>query len=483
MHRIRARRLLRRLFRQRGLSYAAALGCAALATAGVVLAHGPGPHGHRMPPLTRGTPPPVTGPTHVQFTSGPLTITGALSQGAVLVGDGMPVLFEVTVKGEDGVEGPPPPVAMALVIDTSGSMSGAKIAQAKTALQQTVNRMRDTDSLSIVIYNSGAHIAVPMGPIAGRRVLIRNEIARIEAGGGTDIPSGLRLGQQTLATATRGQVRRMVLLSDGIDGSNLGADGVASLVAGYAQRGVTTAALGLGVDYDERYLTSVADGGRGAYAFLATGNELDGFLRAELDAAGSTIAEDVAVELNLPGNLRPVRAHGGILDGHRLILGSVSSGSQRRVTVELQSFTVAPTELPLALGVHYHRPGQAREHDGSPAITLDAVHSVAQVEDSRVDDVYARSQAILLEARQHAAIQLWEEGDNQAAAELARGNAVALRELQALDATPEIANQLSEVEQEANRFETTSARSRTGRIYRLSSNARRRSRVRSGSWQ
>ena len=54
-----------------------------------------------------------------------------------------------------------PPVHVAIVIDKSSSMSGARIDQAKLAAIAAVERLRDKDIVSIVLYDSLVEVLVP----------------------------------------------------------------------------------------------------------------------------------------------------------------------------------------------------------------------------------------------------------------------------------------------------------------------------------
>ena len=105
-------------------------------------------------------------------------------------------------------------------------------------------------------------------------------------------------------------VRRLVLISGGRDGAGLPLHTVPDPVRSRANEGLTASALGVGLDYDESFMTNVADAGRGNYAFLERGAELYAFLGKELDQATRTVVDGVVAELTLPEGFRLVRALG-----------------------------------------------------------------------------------------------------------------------------------------------------------------------------
>ncbi|MEO0326863.1 MAG: VWA domain-containing protein, partial [Myxococcota bacterium] len=305
-----ARRTLRRAFEpfRRPPSPRGALAIGGLAVAAIVLQNAPS--GALPPPTPPNTPPTTEATaTRAPFAAGALHGHLALAEGALLAHGERTLMAELQVSARgEGRVAEAPPSAVVLVLDTSGSMAGEKIDQARRAVLRVVDRMGERDLFGLVTYASGAHVVAPLAPVGGRRAALRAQILGLMPGGGTQIPSGLRAGHALLQNARHGDfTRRLVLVSDGIDGSGTGPAGAAALVRPWAVSGVTVASLGIGVDYQESYLTAVADAGRGAYAFLATGSELEGFLTAELEAASKTVVESAVAELRLPPGARLVR--------------------------------------------------------------------------------------------------------------------------------------------------------------------------------
>src|SRR5687767_14823311 len=128
--------------------YAMSLAAVALAVGAIVLLRAPsgsaadGPFGGGDGPTFR-----ENGPTRASFNGPSLSGRFAISQGAVLAGGPRRLLAELRLQAADDGGGPAvrTPVAIAIVIDTSGSMAGDKIVQARDSLLAVVERMHDDD--------------------------------------------------------------------------------------------------------------------------------------------------------------------------------------------------------------------------------------------------------------------------------------------------------------------------------------------------
>lgn len=150
-----------------------------------------------------------------------------------------------------------PQVAMVLVLDRSGSMSGLPIEMAKAAAKATADTLASDDLIEVIAFDSAPTRVVRMTP-AKHRARIQNDIARIQAGGGTEIFSALDAAYQTL-TVTRARRKHVILLTDGQAPHN----GIRDLVQAMAAEGITASAVGLGSGIDEQLLRLISDGGGG----------------------------------------------------------------------------------------------------------------------------------------------------------------------------------------------------------------------------
>src|SRR5690606_3976582 len=104
-------------------------------------------------------------------------------------------------------------LAIALVIDRSGSMSGEKMELAKDAAKATAELLGAEDLLSVIAFDDQPTSVVHIQR-ASNRARIASDIARLRAGGGTKIYPALREAYEQLASA-QAKVKHVILLTDG----------------------------------------------------------------------------------------------------------------------------------------------------------------------------------------------------------------------------------------------------------------------------
>ena len=85
------------------------------------------------------------------------------------------------------------PLNLAVVLDRSGSMTGAKIEKAKQAAMQLVDRLRPDDFFSFVIFSDEARLIVPAQHVEDKDAL-KEKIESIEAEGSTALYAGVKMG-------------------------------------------------------------------------------------------------------------------------------------------------------------------------------------------------------------------------------------------------------------------------------------------------
>jgi len=85
------------------------------------------------------------------------------------------------------------PLNLAVVLDKSGSMTGAKLEKAKQAATQLVDRLAPSDVFSLVIYSDEARVLVPAQKVEDKESL-KEKIESIEAGGSTALHAGVKTG-------------------------------------------------------------------------------------------------------------------------------------------------------------------------------------------------------------------------------------------------------------------------------------------------
>ena len=234
------------------------------------------------------------------------------------------------------------PVALALVIDRSGSMGqpatsagppplpvlgrpgrGAidtgqadKLSYVKAATLRLLDLMQDGDAVALVTFDDQVAVAKPLTVLDDRsRRDLASTVDRLHAGGSTFLEGGFRAALEQFGEATLEHYGcKLVLLSDGQ--ANVGEQRPAVLsevAAGAAHRGITTSTLGVGLDYNIALMSSLAEAGNGDFSHIPSLEKLDEILREEFTTAAEVTARGVRIKLELPERV----AFGTNLNGYR----------------------------------------------------------------------------------------------------------------------------------------------------------------------
>lgn len=276
----------------------------------------------------------------------PTTMTwiGASAEGEMLMAGTRETFLGVWVDVPESRPETRPPMDIALVVDTSGSMAGAKIENARNAATTLVKSLKDGDIVSLDSFSDSAHTLVPSTKLdAQSRQAFLTAIARLQPSGSTNMFDGLTLGESQVAAApATHSVRRVVVISDGI--ANVGPSTPETLGA-LAERGLRfhaqVTSLGVGNDYDERTLNALAVKSAGRLYHLSEPKEMASILKGELDLLDATLASDAFVEVMPAPGVQLAGADGIRADWSgdgalRIPLGALHSGQHREALVRVR---------------------------------------------------------------------------------------------------------------------------------------------------
>lgn len=227
-------------------------------------------------------------------------------------------------------------VSLAVVIDVSGSMAGAKMLQAKNAARSLVNRLGDDDELSLVAFSDRARPWSLTRMTSEGRAQAIAWIDQLGPEGSTNISAGIEAGEQTLVRASGS--KRLVLVSDGkATTGQTGRDALERLALDAHERGTTLTAIGVGDDFDPGLMRGLAQSGGGFYGDLRQAEALEVVLAQELELARKPLARNVTLELG-PGNELAVVSAAGrtLLPGSKVTLPDFAAGATARVLVRLR---------------------------------------------------------------------------------------------------------------------------------------------------
>ncbi|WP_394843443.1 VWA domain-containing protein [Pendulispora brunnea] len=408
---------------RRGLAACAVV----LAAGGLVLFRAP--HGvGAAPSIPRIVPPVLTEtelpklPVSTPTGSNSATFSGPGAHGSIALShskalaDARQTLYgELLVRADkEDRKGVHAPLSMAVVLDTSGSMSGDKIEQAKESVIKLIRQMDDADELAVVRYSDEASTVVPLGRVSEVRATAIARVKNLDADGGTAIPRGLSLGLSQVGSRSSERVRRIILVSDGLDSTRAQAE---RLAANSFERGIVVSSLGIGLDFDEGYMSSVASRGHGNFGFVKDAPALATFLKRELDETAKTVVENATVRVTLPQGVTFQRASGADARtlGHgeiELKLGSLFAGDERRVVLEMESNGAEASDaMKFLTHAAWDRVGGEHADVDVAPLTVVATNDPAEVEKGRDPTVLASAASVTASRRQMEAAEAYNRGD------------------------------------------------------------------------
>ncbi|MEM6884564.1 MAG: VWA domain-containing protein [Verrucomicrobiota bacterium] len=221
------------------------------------------------------------------------------------------VVFSIDVTGANIKNPQRVPLNLAVVLDRSSSMSGAKIEQARQAAMLLVDQLEAKDTFSLVVYNNEVKVLIPAQPVNNKE-WIRRKIQSIQSGGSTALYGGVEAGSRQLRDyLDQERINRVILLSDGK--ANVGPKTpheLARLGQRLQQDGISVTTVGLGDDYNEDVMVSLAEASAANYYYVQDIETLPSIFEEELGYLQSVVARNIKIIIQLPEGVSPVEIEG-----------------------------------------------------------------------------------------------------------------------------------------------------------------------------
>ncbi|MGA6828114.1 marine proteobacterial sortase target protein [Nitrospira sp. NS4] len=179
------------------------------------------------------------------------------------------------------------------VIDTSGSMSGTSIEQAKAALLLALNRLTAQDRFNVIQFNSITHVlfsqAQPVTPQTLRKAV--HYVDNLKATGGTEILPALKMALKGSAPASH--LRQVIFLTDGQVGNE---DELLEIIR--SQLGTSRLfTIGIGSAPNSHFMRKASGFGRGTFTHIGNTSEV----KARMDAIFHKLEHPVLTDLRVDG--------------------------------------------------------------------------------------------------------------------------------------------------------------------------------------
>lgn len=259
----------------------------------------------------------------------------------VIPSEGSVAWLQIGIQARSAQESLRTPLNLALVLDASGSMAGdAKMLNLKRSLEVFLPSLAPDDIISIVAFSDNAWI-VRSPALVGDGQWVRQAVNSLYPMQSTNLNAGLMLGFRLVEdNFDLRRNNRVILLTDGIaNRGEVNPERIAEAALDYTQQGIYLSTIGLGIDFDDQLLSTLARQGQGAYHFIDSPEEMDKVFRAEAEGLVERVANDVRVIINPASGVSLNKVSG--LDslppsgGAEIVTIDMGAGDSQVIMVEL----------------------------------------------------------------------------------------------------------------------------------------------------
>ena len=178
------------------------------------------------------------------------------------------------------------------IIDTSGSMGGTSIEQAKAALKMALSRLKPADSFNVIQFNSVTNAMFEGARPASRRNVYQayRYVDSLYSTGGTEMMPALSLALKD-DVRDENRVRQIIFLTDGSVGNESQLFTLIKQKLGNSR----LFTVGIGSAPNSFFMKRAAEFGRGTYTFIGSTNEV----QAKMEELFSKLETPVLTDLRV----------------------------------------------------------------------------------------------------------------------------------------------------------------------------------------
>jgi Ca-activated chloride channel family protein len=209
------------------------------------------------------------------------------------------VLLEIAPH-EKTEEIPAPPLNVALVLDRSTSMKDEKMDVLKNAAIKVMRNLRTQDIFSVVTFSDRADVLIPASyPYDKQR--LESRIQMLQPSGATEIFQGLQAAlNEVQRNVSQERIDHIILLTDGHTYGD--EEQCLALAKRAAEQGIGISAMGIGKEWNDNFLDSLAKLTGGSSRYIARTQDIQNFLIEKFESLARTVADDVVLDFKMtPG--------------------------------------------------------------------------------------------------------------------------------------------------------------------------------------
>lgn len=181
-----------------------------------------------------------------------------------------------------------------LVLDTSGSMQGAKIDQAKRALSYVLDQLNPQDRFNIITFSTGVNAYATSLRPASDKERARNFVSGIKAEGSTDINRALL---EAMSNVDKERPTIIIFLTDGLPTTGeTNVQRIITNVTNVAPKNIRLFAFGVGDDVNTTLLDSLSEKLRGATGYVRPNERIDEIVSAFYAKVSTPVLSDISVD-------------------------------------------------------------------------------------------------------------------------------------------------------------------------------------------
>ncbi|MCC5815432.1 MAG: anti-sigma factor antagonist [Leptospira sp.] len=230
-----------------------------------------------------------------------MQIEGKLEYPSTVPGKAVDNHLLIRLKTPPVVKGQRQPLIVGLAIDKSWSMKGEKIDAVIDAACSLVNWLTRLDYLAVIAYSNDVQVVQATTNLT-EKVSVTDKIRNVQVATSTNLSGGwLQTLRAVDSKKVEGAFRRVILLTDG--NPTLGIkepEQLIQLAKDHAAKGISTTTIGVGDDFNEEMLRSIAEAGGGNFYFIDNPEQASDIFFQEFGEIGALYAQAIELKVNLP---------------------------------------------------------------------------------------------------------------------------------------------------------------------------------------